>query len=698
MKHSHLGLSVLLLAVTLGENASGQTAKKSPLSFGAELTMVAVPVFVTDKDGKTVAGLTAADFELQDSGKPVPIESFLAVSADKPVGAVGDATAPALRRQFLFLFDLDFSKPVNLERARRAAKQFVLKSLSPSDLAAVGTVSPTGFKALVGFTTDRAQVAAAIESLGLGGAGRERDPLGLVYDAGLGSLFEGTAVDLTDPTDRVRNIAETLRDQAVQLGRADRDRYTRHVEQFLAGFQGLARTLDSIKGRKQIVLFSEGFDSSVLSGASTSAERAQNATNVSEGRLWEVDSEDHFGSAAGQSAMQSLSAILRGADVVIHTIDVKGLGETVNLQSQEGEETPVQGKNSLADLAQGSGGRFVRSANNIEAGLGEVLAANRDFYVLAFAPSGTDRGKPRKLSIKVKPSGLKVSHRATYTLPDPKKPDAGRAAMEAAEIIAKGVTGGSIRLRAYALPYRTRDGAASLSLVAQVPAEALLEAVKRKQIGLQLYGYLVDGAGSVLDYFQATPVLDPAQVGESLRKSGLQVITTFAANSGPLEVRLLVRDPATSTWGALRLPVDVPSFGSPAAAFTSAPMIVDDPFARVALPTTTQRRPNRDIPFRLDDRPITVDADPVLKRGDAREVCVYVRPGSGAPPALQLDLVGTDGRKHPQKADKISVVRDADGFDRVVFFVSPAGVEPGEYAFSVAVGGGPAASSPVRVQ
>ena len=88
MKHSRLGVSVFALAVTLSQNASGQTAKKPPLSFGAELTMVAVPVFVTDKDGKTVAGLTAADFELQDGGKPVPIESFLAVSADKPVGLV----------------------------------------------------------------------------------------------------------------------------------------------------------------------------------------------------------------------------------------------------------------------------------------------------------------------------------------------------------------------------------------------------------------------------------------------------------------------------------------------------------------------------------------------------------------------------------------------------------------------------------
>jgi hypothetical protein len=291
-----------------------------------------------------------------------------------------------------------------------------------------------------------------------------------------------------------------------------------------------------------------------------------------------------------------------------------------------------------------------------------------------------------------------VSHRATYTLPDLKKPDPGRSALEAAEIIAKGVTGGSIKMTAFALPYRAKDGKAAVPVVIQVPGEALSEAVKRKQIGLQLYGYLTNAEGAVLDYFQATPVLDPAQLGESLKKKGLQVITTFAAVPGSLEVRLLVRDPLTSTWGALRLPVEVPSFGAGASAFASAPMVVDDPFSRVALPTTTQRRPNRDIPFRLDDRPITVEADPVLKRGEAREICVYVRPGSGAIPAFQLELVGSDGARHAQKADKVSVVRDADGFDRVVFFVSPSGVEPGEYALSVAVAGGPAASSPVRIQ
>ncbi|MEO8359369.1 MAG: VWA domain-containing protein, partial [Vicinamibacteria bacterium] len=285
-------VSALLCAVLCGPSQA-QTPQRPPITFGTDLTVIAVPVFVTGKDGKTIPGLTAADFELFDSGKPVSIDSFVAVSADQQTGSSAEATSSAMRRQFLFLFDLDFSRPINLEKSRRAAKQFILKSLSPSDLVAVATVNPSGFKALLNFTTDRAQAVSAIDGLGLGGAGRQRDPLGLLYDATLAQDLAGAA-DQTEGSSKGQQIfAEELRDQALQLVRSDNRAYVKHVEQFLGGFQSLARTLDTIKGRKQIILFSEGFNAAVLLGAS-GLDRAQSSSAVSEGRLWEVDTENHF--------------------------------------------------------------------------------------------------------------------------------------------------------------------------------------------------------------------------------------------------------------------------------------------------------------------------------------------------------------------------------------------------------------------
>jgi VWFA-related protein len=121
--------------------ASPQAA--TPLVFEAEVALVAAPVFVTDKAGKAVRGLTAEDFEVEDGGKRVPIDAFQAVDVDEPGGSM--ATAPsalpaavlaAAARQFVFLFDLPFAPPVGITRARAAARRFVRESLAPDALVA----------------------------------------------------------------------------------------------------------------------------------------------------------------------------------------------------------------------------------------------------------------------------------------------------------------------------------------------------------------------------------------------------------------------------------------------------------------------------------------------------------------------------------------------------------------------------------
>jgi hypothetical protein len=47
-------------------------------------------VFVTDKDGRAVPGLTQADFEVEDPGRGVAVAGFLAVDAGAPAALIRD--------------------------------------------------------------------------------------------------------------------------------------------------------------------------------------------------------------------------------------------------------------------------------------------------------------------------------------------------------------------------------------------------------------------------------------------------------------------------------------------------------------------------------------------------------------------------------------------------------------------------------
>ena len=90
------------------------------------------------RDGEPVRGLEATDFAVWEGRRKLPVAGFevldLAAAGPPPVGAA------AARRHFLFLFDLAFSEPKSIVRARRAAAS-LLPRLHSSDLVAVATIA-----------------------------------------------------------------------------------------------------------------------------------------------------------------------------------------------------------------------------------------------------------------------------------------------------------------------------------------------------------------------------------------------------------------------------------------------------------------------------------------------------------------------------------------------------------------------------
>src|ERR671935_2040465 len=89
------------------------TAATAQLRETVHVNFVEVPVTVLDRNGNPVRGLTKDRFEVIDQGKTRAITTFETIDFTSPESLKKTSPLnPALRRNFLLLFDLSFSSPV----------------------------------------------------------------------------------------------------------------------------------------------------------------------------------------------------------------------------------------------------------------------------------------------------------------------------------------------------------------------------------------------------------------------------------------------------------------------------------------------------------------------------------------------------------------------------------------------------------
>src|SRR5262249_44585172 len=128
--------SLAALSLLLAGTAPGLAKAPAPPAFEdtSQVVSVEVPVNVVDRNGQPVRGLTADDFEIWDGNQKQAISSFEAVdlqALEAAHEAAGQATmqrmpemSSSARRHFLLLFDLSFSSPTAVLKARLAARDF----------------------------------------------------------------------------------------------------------------------------------------------------------------------------------------------------------------------------------------------------------------------------------------------------------------------------------------------------------------------------------------------------------------------------------------------------------------------------------------------------------------------------------------------------------------------------------------------
>ena len=163
---SWISLCSLILAALLSLGAPPARAEQR-FSQSTDVTVVEVPVQVL-RDGKPVRGLTANDFEVYEGRSKQAVTGFetLDLTAAAATPEAARRVPMSARRRFVLMFDLAFSSPAQMDRARQAAKDLLHGSFHPTDLVAIAAYIPTvGPQLLIGFTPDHKMIESAIDRL-----------------------------------------------------------------------------------------------------------------------------------------------------------------------------------------------------------------------------------------------------------------------------------------------------------------------------------------------------------------------------------------------------------------------------------------------------------------------------------------------------------------------------------------------------
>jgi VWFA-related protein len=611
--------SVVTFAAILAAASAFAQVKES-----INVQVIEVPVTVVDSGGNPVRGLTAANFKLLDQGKERAITSFDTIDLSVKQNAVTPMN-PAARRNFMLLFDLSYSTPKSLERAKDAAHKFVEKSVQPRDLVGVGTIDVEhGFRLLTAFTTDRELVADAIANPG---SFKSADPLQLSNETKLATLSTDAGIDPGTNTKsdaassgfaRRQAAGEDAAERMVQMQHANAP-YTRaRVEKQVDFLGALAKSLRAVPGRKQIIFLSEGFDPSLVSGrtAQEAGETVKENEQLIRGQGYLIDNDTRFGSSTSQGFVSRMAQFFRGSDVVLHAIDIQG----VRVQNDVQTGARINSNEGLALLSDPTGGMFIKNANNISVDFDRMLKAQEFVYVLSFQAPSAKPGAFHDLKVNLVnvPGRAQVYARAGYYEGGSQTPQ--ERTLSNAEIILNDIAQSDVRVAGLAAAFPAGNGLAQVPVILELDGTDIVNGLKTNAAGIEIYLYAFDAAdGLVRDRLYQTLQLDLAKVGDRLRTGGLKYYATLTLPPGKYAVKALVRVPETDRKGFVRADVVVPKAGEVAV----LPAIFVDDHPAAVLVRGLSHATAAD-PFQLGGQRFIPAAAPRVKSGATPRFAVFV--------------------------------------------------------------------------
>jgi VWFA-related protein len=686
--------STCVLALVVGSAGSGSSSAQAPPrlpSFGSEVELITVDVVAVDRNGRPVPDLTANDFVIEEDGKRQQIVNFEAFVAEPAPEVPSVSTTVATNqkvpavvgRAFTLLLDDVGMTVARAAAARAAAGTFLERAVRDGDLVTVGTSSgefwwsgriPEGREDLRA-VVDRVAGKRPPETEAFGrmseyeafhirhyqdspGAVREgvRDPRG-----GLPPPLDGR----DSVKERVKqrytgdNVCQPNMCDGFVRGRAAEIDARRRARISILG-KALRRGLDAlspVRGRKSVLLFSEGFIQDFDDGLRGVAAASR-----------EVNAAIYFIDAHGLVAgVETGSAA-----------DAQRLQEARHGQRAAFEETTLESAGAR-DLADDTGGFSVRNTNDLATGAFRIANESRTFYLLGFnAAPGRPPGVWRKLKVSARNEGVTVRARRGYVVRKATPPaEAGKQPARLDSVVAgaldsaRDTAGVPLRAMGHVLEPRA-NGATHLLVGVELDASQLTwQAGKSGQVAQAALSVVATHRDSGRAFRHDDALEIKAIEGQ---EPGWRAVTRdFEVPAGVVQLRVVVRDLLGGRgMGAVTQRLEVPLHD---ALRISTPILTD----RMEPPSDGHPRP----------RPVLA----VKREFDltGRLFCQYevfgaVRPGAGGIPRVSGGLVVRDAERRVVRDGAATLIApDPDG--RLVRFIGMGldGLDEGSYEMVLTV-------------
>jgi hypothetical protein len=475
--------------------------------------------------------------------------------------------------------------------------------------------------------------------------------------------------------------ADEIQQAQIEIGRgtrkANEEIERARIRKQLDNFGALARVLDRVRGQKQVILLSEGFDATLLQGRASSAKSQDDADfeAITHGEVWKIDNDQRFGNTAVASVLDQMANLFRRSDVVLHTIDIKGLRSDVD--AREGRKPAST--DSLFLMANSTGGQLFKNSNDVAENFDRMLRQQQVVYILGFqVPAPGTPGKFHNLKVRVKDvPGARVSHRAGYYEPSTAKNTLEKT-LSAVEILMNDIPHDEVALDMFAAPFRSSIGNPQVPVVLEIGGTSMLEGVSGNSLDGELFLYAFDKDAAVRDYLYQKLTFDLSKVRDRLGTSGVKFYGAMNLPPGDYDVKALVRVMQTGRVGYHRVSVQVPDFSKPA---FLPPIVVGEEAGWIMVKAAPRRPAEVDYPFTIASQSFVPRAAASMKTDGSYEVALF---GYNLnPEGLQLSVTVRDSSGTERPANVALLGRTpagAEGPTKLLFNFKPTGLATGNYA------------------